>query len=458
MGGSGVSIGANWFAYLMLILWPLVSIKLYMVKTIQQATLWTIILGIMILPSRLEIDFPGIPAIDKDFIIVFSVIVGCWVIKGEKIIIFFGGKAVQLCVLLMFLVPFITVELNQDLIMLNNRVIPGLSHYDALTYVVDQVMFVFPIFIGRKIFRTYENQVQLFKFLVVAGLVYSFPILLEVRLSPKFNSLVYGYFPHSFIQQKRQGGFRPIVFMGHGLWVAFFMVVVAISASALRASAKNISKLSSGYIGIYFLIILILCKSIASLVYGVFSVFIIKFLSPKIQVKISVLLVLLALTYPTMSIMKIFPHQMISEFSESIDQDRAQSLMFRFDNEKILLEHGLMRPYFGWGGWGRNRVYDNLTDEDITVTDGRWIITFGKFGWFGFISEFGLIAISVFGVNSVINKIESEKEVRLLAAHSLLIGVILIDQLPNATLAPWLWLLVGGLFGRVDDVFIKNKK
>ena len=47
-------------------------------------------------------------------------------------------------------------------------------------------------------------------------------MLVEVRLSPQINTWIYGFFQHDFIQMMRYGGFRPIVFLPHGLWVAFF--------------------------------------------------------------------------------------------------------------------------------------------------------------------------------------------------------------------------------------------
>src|SRR5690606_24234269 len=65
-----------------------------------------------------------------------------------------------------------------------------------------------------------------------------------------------------------------------------------------------------------------------------------------------------------------------------IDSDRAESLASRFHNENLLAERALERPVFGWGGWNRSRVY-NEEGEDISTTDGLWIIVLGKTGFFG---------------------------------------------------------------------------
>jgi hypothetical protein len=54
----------------------------------------------------------------------------------------------------------------------------------------------------------------------------------------------------------------------------------------------------------------------------------------------------------------------------------------RVVNENILVVKALEQPVFGWGGWGRNRVYDE-EGKDISILDGFWIITLGCNGWFG---------------------------------------------------------------------------
>jgi hypothetical protein len=297
----------------------------------------------------------------------------------------------------------------------------------------------------------------MFKVLAVAGLFYSLPMLFEIRMSPQLHTWIYGYFPHSFAQQFRSDGFRPVVFMGHGLLVAFFTVIVLISALALWKNKVKIHVFSAKSVSYYFLMVLVLCKSLASLAYGLFAFLLIRNIKPKTQHRIAILLVSLAMLYPVMSIMNTFPQQTVINMATLIDKDRAGSLQFRFDNENILLAHAKERLYFGWGGWGRNRVYDAETGKDISVTDGGWIITLGQFGLFGFIAQFGLLAIVVFRAKKAAKYLKSKAEQVLFGAHSLLIALVMIDQLPNASLAPWLWLLTGILLGRSESI-IKQQK
>ena len=161
--------------------------------------------------------------------------------------------------------------------------------------------------------------------------------------------------------------------------------------------------------------------------------------------------------YPFISITKAFPDQAIINIATSINKDRADSLKFRFDNEDVLLSHGRERLFFGWGGWGRNRVYNEVTGKDQFVTDGHWIVTFGQFGFIGFFAEFGLLAIAVLRASQVLKLMKSGLEQRLHSAHMLVVAIIMIDQLPNSSLSPWLWLLAGALLGRSESVITINK-
>jgi len=413
----------------------------------------------MFLPVHTNVDLPLIPAMGKDTIPVLAAIIGCWLIKNKKIKFFSNKGLLQLLVLSIFFGPFITTLLNNDRIFLANRFLPELTLHDAISILISQFLQISAFFLGKQFFRTYPDQLYMFRFLVMVGLIYSILMLLEIRMSPQLHNWVYGFFPHSFGQQIRGSGFRPVVFMGHGLWVAFFTVCVVVAASVLTRINEKIRNFPPSMVNYYLVVVLVLCKSKASLAYGLFAFLMIKTITLKNQMNAAVLLALLALSYPTLSIMNIFPHQQVIEVAETLmGPVRAESLVFRFDNEKVLLNHAKEKFFFGWGGWGRNRVYNEKTGENITVTDGRWVITFGVYGMVGFIAEFGLLAISVVRARQAAKWLKNKKEYTLLSAHALLISLVMVDQLPNATLDPWLWLLSGVLLGRSEEIIAVSKK
>lgn len=412
----------------------------------------------MFLPVRTFVDLPMIPSMGKDSIPVVSALIGCWLVKKKRISYIKELGGIKYLVILFIVTPFVTAGLNADALNIGGRFLPGLTYYDGLSAVVNQFLIIIPFFIGRQFFRTHEQQLLVFKALVVAGLFYSILILFEVRMSPQLHTWVYDYFPHSFGQQKRFSGFRPVVFMGHGLLVSFFAAIVLLAAVTLWQNKLKIRNFTPSIVSYYLLVVLVLCKSLAPLLYGLFSLITIKKTTPKLQHKIAVLLVCLALTYPLLSILNIFPHQALVNTAESIDAGRAQSLEFRFENENRLLNHAEKRIFFGWGSWGRNRVYNDETGRDKSVTDGGWIITLGQFGIFGFIAEFGLLGIVVFRAMKASKLLTIKREQTLLSAHAVLVGIIMVNQLPNNSLAPWLWLLVGILLGRSEKIIAESKE
>jgi hypothetical protein len=72
---------------------------------------------------------------------------------------------------------------------------------------------------------------------------------------------------------------------------------------------------------------------------------------------------------------------MISMARDMFNEERAESLAYRLNNENILAERALERPYFGWGSWGGYRVTDEY-GKDL-ITDSLWIITLGSRGIIG---------------------------------------------------------------------------
>ena len=62
--------------------------------------------------------------------------------------------------------------------------------------------------------------------------------LFEIKMSPQLHQLVYGYHQHGFDQTIRLGGFRPMVFMQHGLAVGFWMTAASLIGVWLLVSGS----------------------------------------------------------------------------------------------------------------------------------------------------------------------------------------------------------------------------
>ena len=116
---------------------------------------------------------------------------------------------------------------------------------------------------GRQIVCSKTDTEEILRVLVIAGVVYSVPALFEIRFSPQLHTWLYGYFPQEFgfSQEVRGGGFRPVVFMGHGLLVAFIFCTTAIAAAAFWTTGTRLTRmrLPPGGITTYLSCVLVLC-------------------------------------------------------------------------------------------------------------------------------------------------------------------------------------------------------
>jgi len=440
----------NLFAFIALALWPLVSLCLYLKLPVGQATLWTILGAQLLLPVSVEIKFEGVPQFDKLSIPNLAALVGCLLVARRPLRIWAGFGFAEIATIIFVVSPFITAELNSDPIVLANRILPAESHYDALSALVRQFFSLIPFFLGRQLLRKSLDNEEVLRVLVIAGLVYSLPMLFEVRMSPQFHYWVYGYYPSDFIQGIREGGFRPMVFMGHGLLAGFFIMTTAVAAAALWRTQTRVQRLPPAGVTGYLSVVLVLCKTLGALIYGAVLVPLVRFAKPRTQFRVALVLVSIALTYPLLRYADLIPTRSMVEAASLISTERAVSLKTRFDNEDQLLERAGERFLFGWGRFGRSRIYLEGSGRDISITDGLWIIALGQFGLFGFLAVFGLLALPVFSAAAALRFTESGRDRVNLAALALILAINVIDLVPNSGLMPWTWLIAGALLGRAE--------
>jgi hypothetical protein len=83
----------------------------------------------------------------------------------------------------------------------------------------------------------------------------------------------------------------------------------------------------------------------------------------------------------------------------------------------------------------------------LTITDGRWIILIGIFGWVGYLAEFGLVALPVLLLWTRGAALAGSGAGPLIGPVALLLAINLVDMLPNASLTPLTWLFAGAVLG-----------
>ena len=447
-----IHINPNWFAYLALLLWPVVTLYLYSSRPVGQATLWAILGAYLLLPVRTEIKFDMVPVLDKSTIPNLAALLGCALFAPRLPRLFRGFGLAEVLLLVLLVGPFVTAILNTDPIRIGQTLLAGSSPYDGLSSAVFQLIFMLPFFLGREFLRRPEDNFAVLRLLVIAGLGYSLLMLFEIRMSPQLHTWIYGYFPSNFFQQARDGGFRPVVFLGHGLLVAFFAMTTTVAAAALWRTQTRIGRFAPGAVTAYLSFVLIMCKTFSSLMYGAVLVPLVRWASPRLQLSVASALVILTLVYPALRVADLVPVDSILQAARSVSTARAASLETRFTNEQQLLDHALKRPWFGWGRFGRSRLYA-ASGANASVTDGAWVIRLGTFGLVGFVAQFLLLSLSVFRAAMSLRFAQSFQESIYLSALALIVAINIFDLLPNSSISPWTWLIVGTLLGRAEEMY-----
>ena len=164
--------------------------------------------------------------------------------------------------------------------------------------------------------------------------------------------------------------------------------------------------------------------------------------------RVAAFVALLVATFPITRALDVFPTKGILDLSRTLAGDeRTASLEFRFVNEDILLGKALERRWFGWGGYGRNRIYDPETGNDLSVVDGFWVGVVGTQGILGFATYFWLLLIPLFGATKACASIRFPSDALLYGTLALIVALMSLDLLPNGCFNSLPFFLAGALHG-----------
>lgn len=447
-------IQPNLFAFAMLLGWPLVTWQLYRRLDAGRALIWTVLGGYLILPPLVKFDFPVVPDLDKDTLPVLSALVISALMLRRRLTIWPDGALGRLLIGLFIASPFFTVLTNGDPLYFGAVNIPGMKLYDSVAAVANHLLYALPMFLARRDLATPQALRTLLAALVAAGLAYSLPMLLEARLSPQINVWVYGFFQHDFFQTIRFGGYRPVVFLPHGLWVAFFALICFCAAAIFLREGPAQARPRQMAIFLWLGFMLWICKSFGPAAYAMAMLPLLLFAPPRLQALVAAGAVLLVMTYPLLRGAHLVPLDPIVEFFRNLSPDRAWSLEFRFRNEEALLAHAAERPWFGWGGYARNFLHDPATGQPTNIADGGWIIQIGTYGWLGYLAEFGLLSLPVWLLarEAMVRGGGGQAISPYASGIALIFAFNLVDLLPNGTLVPVSWLMAGAVFGHAEAV------
>lgn len=447
----------NIIAYLMLALWPLIAWQFWRRMDHGRALVWTVLGGYLVLPPLAYFDGPGLPDLNKVTIPNLTAFAFTWFVLKDRLSFLPENLAGKLLMALFVASPFATVLTNGDPIPIEAGDIPGARIYDSLAAVGNQAIVLLPYFLARRYLADVDAPKIAMAALVTGGLIYSLPILIESRLSPQINVWVYGFMQHDFSQTVRFGGYRPMVFLPHGLWLAFFAYMAAISAVRQVLDPPAAERPKQVFIALYLLAIVVVCKSAGPLVYCLATIPLILFAPPRVHLIVAGLLAAIVIAYPILRGAHLIPVDRITGLAAAIDADRAYSFAFRVNNEEQLLTRAAERPLFGWGGYGRNLLHDPVTGQTLTIADGAWIIVLGIYGWLGYVAEFGLLVLPLLLLAREALARHGARPTLALGTLALILAMNMVDLLPNGTEIPFTWLMAGALLGQAERMAAERR-
>lgn len=435
---------------MVMLIWPVMALILFAKLPVVQAVIWCVLLPYMFLPERFAIDLPAIPPLNKTNMIAIGLVCGlivqrlkiaAWLKKDETVEL--GKPALKWLLFACFAVVVfgttMTVFTNREPLPYGDVVLQAAKPRDIISLTGDLVFKLVPFFYAALYLTTPRRHNILLTAIVAGSLVYSVLMLIEIRLSPQLHYWIYGYYQHSFVQHIRDG-FRPMVFMQHGLWVSFFVFSGIIAALGLWRSTKQSKWLAAA---VWIFLVLALSSNLGASIIALMLGGVMFAFSKQAQLWVITAISAIVFLFPMLRETNLLPLNTVLNVAASIDPLRAESLEFRLDNEDILLEKAQRKSLFGWGGWSRNRVFDEK-GRDLSTTDGLWILILGTSGWVGYLSYFGFLVFPLLFLRAAYKR----KDVPF---ETLALGMIsagnLIYIIPNATLTPLGFLIFGAVAG-----------
>jgi hypothetical protein len=260
-----------------------------------------------------------------------------------------------------------------------------LGMYDGFAAALSQTLHVgIPYLVGRLYFASRRGLHELAKGIFIGGLVYVPLCLIEIRLSPQMHGWIYGGYIEDFNQTMRFGGYRPVLFLGHGLATSMWMAASALSGLWLWKSGTEwrFFKMPMWVpVGALFCTT-ILCKSTGAILLFLVGVGILTLAKWGLSKPVTLVFLLVPFLYVA-GRLTVFTGAEMTALAGNLGEDRAGSLDYRLKAEDMFQRHAMKQPLLGWGGWGRNRPGTFSSEVENLATDGLWIIQLGCYGLVG---------------------------------------------------------------------------
>jgi hypothetical protein len=418
--------------------WPLIIFLVFLVMPPRRAVIFSFLAGWMFLPD-VVFDLTGLPDYGKMMAATVGAAFGAMAFDTKTVFSYRPSWA-DTPMIIWCLCPFASSMAN------------GLGVYDGASGVFQSVaQWGLPYMLGRVYLRDFEAFRELAVMLFVAGLVYTPLCLFEIRMSPQLNKLVYGFGNVTgggeYSKELGSWGSRPRVFMGTGLALGTFMTAASLMGVWLwyTGALKRLHGYAVGPLVALLVFTTFACKNMGALsllIFGLAALFSIRFIGRSVLIYA---LILAAPAYMGFRASGSWSAESMVELASMVHEKRGMSLNGRLVNDTMLAEKALERPVFGWGGWGRSRIYDE-NGKDISVTDGLWIITIGTSGLVGLAAiTAALLVPPTMLVVRYPARLWLDPRVAPAGAAAVLVVLYMIDNLFNSMFNPVYVMAAAGL-------------
>lgn len=433
----------NTFTFGILLLWIPFVLTLFRYIPVRRAILVSFLIAWLFLPQA-RFAVSGLPDLTKITATCYGILIGV-ILFDFYTLKAFRFKRIDIPIVIWCLCPFASSVVN------------GLGVYDGISGALSQtISWGVPYLFGRIYFSDLISTNKLATAMFWGGMIYLPLCLFEARFSPQLHSLIYGYFPHSFAQTIRLGGYRPQVFMAHGLEVGMYMMAASLIGLWLWHTGvlKQVLGMPAEWPVLLLFITFVMVKSTGA--YGLLFLGMVILLSGywfRTNLPLLLLVFCVALYVGAGAIGTVDRQLITSNVTRIVGSERAQSLDFRLMNEQILSEKARIQPVFGWGGYGRNRP-GNVQ----VATDSLWIISFGSYGTVGLMSVMAtLLFPSVcFCLLTYPARYWSNPKVAPSAALSVVLVLYMADSAVNSMFNPIFILANGAIAGIVQKGWDEN--
>lgn len=421
--------------------WPFLVVGLFALLPARRAVVVAFLFAWLFLP-RVAYPIEGLPDYTKMSATSLGALLGVALFHSERLMSF-RPSWIDIPMLIWCLCP------------LPSAVACGLGAYAGVAAAFSQlVIWGFPYLVGRLCLENIDGLRELAVGIVVGGLVYVPLVIYEARMHPQLHNMLYGFGGGG---ARFYGGFGPLgwqpkVFMSNALALTMFMGGASVVGAWLwvTGALRRLGAIPFWMCLLPLLFATVLCKSLGANVLagaGIAALFASKKLGTRIP------LLCLAMVVPLYIGLRATNswsgRSLVNVARTLASETRAGSFQTRLDNEDSLAAKARQKWLLGWGPWGDYRVRDER-GRDISLTDGLWVIAFGKYGIVGLAALFSAFLVPVL---AVLRRIPAgllfSAKFAPLAAFAVMLTIYMLDCLHNAFANPVLILVAGAVAGFV---------